>query len=301
MTSLHITNGDASVSLFKAANVKGDFLPWRDVLHLGPVVETDSIKQLSTLRAQFLSYLGWGQFQKLLSDFEARDAKLDLAFEYDHIYLWFEHDLYDQLQLIQILEWLYGQDALIQKTKLIQADHYIGYHRPSQVPELFNLAKPITNEQVSIAVKVFTMFKRGEASKIMQLKESDLKLLPYLSSAIIRLLDELPNDNTGCTQTEYSILELIGDGFQTKQTLFKAYCKKEPVLFHGDMGFFHILEQMRLDSPNLVEKNELGYMLSEVGHQVLNESKKWERQYTMLTWLGGLNISGHEIELLAQV
>ena len=51
---LHITNGDCAVAVLSRA-VSGTFLPWRDVLHEGPVRAGLSLEQLSAERARFMS------------------------------------------------------------------------------------------------------------------------------------------------------------------------------------------------------------------------------------------------------
>lgn len=42
------------------AGIAGEFLPWRDVLHEGPVPETPSLEALSKIRAGFIAEKGWG-------------------------------------------------------------------------------------------------------------------------------------------------------------------------------------------------------------------------------------------------
>ncbi len=34
---LHLTNGDSAADLIREAGIGGKVLPWRDVLHMGPV------------------------------------------------------------------------------------------------------------------------------------------------------------------------------------------------------------------------------------------------------------------------
>ncbi len=48
-TILNITNDDSAVMDMQQAGVPGDFLPWRDVLHDGPVPATLSLEQLSDI------------------------------------------------------------------------------------------------------------------------------------------------------------------------------------------------------------------------------------------------------------
>jgi len=51
-TILNITNGDCTVKLMAAAGIPGVILPWRDVLHDGPVPAGLSLEQLSAVRAK---------------------------------------------------------------------------------------------------------------------------------------------------------------------------------------------------------------------------------------------------------
>jgi hypothetical protein len=82
---------------------------WQDVLHEGPVPAV-SRPQLLRLRAAFLSECGWGSRRAILSSLERRDRRLEEALrEGVQVVLWFEHDLFDQLQL--------GLDVLAFRTR----------------------------------------------------------------------------------------------------------------------------------------------------------------------------------------
>jgi hypothetical protein len=61
-------------------------------------------QELLRTRAGFLADCGWASLQVLLSSLERRDRRLLEALR-DHreVVLWFEHDLYDQLQLLDVL------------------------------------------------------------------------------------------------------------------------------------------------------------------------------------------------------
>src|SRR5688572_5309452 len=100
---LHITNGDHAAAVLRAAGMEGEILPWRDVLHEGPVRAALSLEDLSAERAAFIAEAGWAPFTEVKEQFAARDAQFRRAGEHDEVVLWFEHDLYDQLQLIQVL------------------------------------------------------------------------------------------------------------------------------------------------------------------------------------------------------
>ncbi|MCP4163485.1 MAG: hypothetical protein GY760_25790, partial [Deltaproteobacteria bacterium] len=105
---LNITNGDSAVEIMNKANIAGVFLPWRDILHEGPVPENHSLKELSEIRAQFIVGRGWGTQESVRNSFIERDNELKSFEKYEKIILWFEHDLYDQLQILQILDWFHS-------------------------------------------------------------------------------------------------------------------------------------------------------------------------------------------------
>ncbi|HEU4413180.1 MAG TPA: DUF1835 domain-containing protein, partial [Candidatus Angelobacter sp.] len=116
---LHITNGDSVVGTFRKVKFPGVYLPWRDVLHDGPVPQTATLGELSDIRAQALADFGLGGLEDMRTGFAARDRVLEDFHRHEEIVLWFEHDLYDQLQLLQILDWFSQQDLGKVKLSLI--------------------------------------------------------------------------------------------------------------------------------------------------------------------------------------
>ncbi len=52
---LIITNGDSAGALLRRAIPDAEVLPWRDVLHEGPVPFTDSLADLTDIRANYLA------------------------------------------------------------------------------------------------------------------------------------------------------------------------------------------------------------------------------------------------------
>ena len=53
--------------------------------------------------------------------FVERDEAIARSHNHEEVVLWFEHDLYDQLQLIQILDWFSHQDLGHTRLSLIPA------------------------------------------------------------------------------------------------------------------------------------------------------------------------------------
>ncbi len=83
---LNITNGDSAVKVMREADFPGVFLPWRDVLHDGPVPPDLSLEKLSEIRAQFITDQGWGDPEAIRNSFIERDKKLQ-SFLFPTVYL----------------------------------------------------------------------------------------------------------------------------------------------------------------------------------------------------------------------
>ena len=94
----------------RRAGFDGEILPWRDVLHEGPVSAQLPLVTLSHLRAHFIADKGWGDLEAVQAEMTARDRLLAAATDFERIVLWFEHDLFDQLHLLQLLSWFADHD-----------------------------------------------------------------------------------------------------------------------------------------------------------------------------------------------
>src|SRR3954449_4287978 len=100
---LHVTNGESAGNTLRQTALGGAVLPWHDTLHEGPVPALPR-RELLRERARFLAACGWGHRAALLTALERRDRQmLDALRGGVPVVLWFEHDLYDQLQLLDAL------------------------------------------------------------------------------------------------------------------------------------------------------------------------------------------------------
>jgi Domain of unknown function (DUF1835) len=103
LSLLHVTNGESAGNTLRQTTLGGAVLSWQDVLHEGPVPALPR-HELLRMRARFLAECGWGSEAALRSSLERRDRQLlDALHDGAEVVLWFEHDLYDQLQLVDAL------------------------------------------------------------------------------------------------------------------------------------------------------------------------------------------------------
>ena len=72
--------------------------------------------------------------------------------EFEKVILWFEHDLYDQLQILQILDWFHENNNNGVKLSLICTDKYLGPLSPTEMKDLFEYEEPITEKHLLLMV-----------------------------------------------------------------------------------------------------------------------------------------------------
>jgi hypothetical protein len=233
---LHVTNGDCAAGVLRAAGLQGDILPWRDVLHEGPVDGSLSLRDLSAIRARFVAQCGWAPFEEARQQFHHRDARLERAPSDDEVVLWFEHDLYDQLQLVQLLAWFHDHPHL--RVSLVCEAEYLGEMKPERVSMLFSTRRAVTPAQLSLGARAWRALPSLE-----MLLEQDLSGLPFLQSALQRWLEERPGAD-GLSRTERQALEALRAGPLGFAELFRRTQEREEARFLGDTVFRMRLERL---------------------------------------------------------
>lgn len=252
MVDLIITNGDAAGELLRRTLQGAEVLPWRDVLHEGPAPLTETREELTEVRVAYLSEVGAGEEEALQFDFSARFRGLRISANFDRVILWFKHDLYDQLQLLQVLDWFADHPREPQALLLVQTDDYIGRQEPDAIAEQADAARPVTDAQLDLAVRAWAAFRQPTPEAWAQLLKEDLSALPFLRGSVLRMLEELPGPD-GLTRTERQILSCLdaGSGL-TSVALFGAAQKMEDAEFMGDWSFWRVLDGLALGTAPLV-------------------------------------------------
>lgn len=299
---LNITNGDCAVEVMKKADIPGEFLPWRDVLHEGPVPAELSLEELSQVRAEFIVSRGWGKPEAVHRDFVERDNTLKSVNDYDKVILWFEHDLYDQLQIIQILDWFSHNNQNKAAISIICTDNYLGVLSPDKMKSLFEYEVAVTDRHLNLAKTAWIAFRSSTPEAWFALLDEDTTALPYLNAAIIRLMEEYPDSVTGLSRTAQQALRIISEGEKLPGKVFGRNQQLEDSMFMGDSSFWSILHELLDACPPLLtlpegktltlptaKDQELS--ITPDGLAVLEGNKSWFNIKAIDHWTGGVHFT----------
>jgi len=298
---LNITNADCALEIMKKANISGAFLTWKDVLHDGPVPEGLSFEELSKIRAEFIISRGWGKPENINRDFIERDNTLKSFKEYDKVILWFEHDLYDQLQVLQILDWFYHNSYSETELSIICEEKYLGWLSPDEMKGMLEHEEIVTREQLLLSSKAWTAFKSSSPEKLCSLLETDISSLPFLKGAVIRLLEEYPNTTTGLSRTAQQALSCIAEGEKIPVKVFGCSQDLEDRIYLGDSSFWLILQELLDSNPPLLELPEGKVLtlptypgqeltITKEGLKVLSGESNWLDIVDLDRWIGGVHL-----------
>jgi hypothetical protein len=286
---LHITNGDSAAIGIVNIQPGRRVLPWRDLLHEGPVPAGYGFRELSAIRAQYLFEAGYTEtLEEAQVHFRSCEAALRLAGECREIVLWFEHDLYDQLQLAQVLDW-FRENAPDAPLRLVQTNEYLGEMLDEQLARAWKSREPVHRMQLDAAHMVWEAIRAPHPTSLGAMARSRFVGLPYLAPALLRFCAEYPSTRQGLSRTEEIILALLAEQPLEPGPLFEAFQRAEEPRFLGDLSFFRVVGGLQTGPQPLLDQD---LRLTAHGRAVLEGSADRIRGNGIDRWLGGVHLSG---------
>lgn len=305
MTRILITNGDHAANALAAHFPDAEILIWRDVLIEGPVPGSIDDDALADIRAKHIED-AFG-----MSDVRADFARRNQAFEklgvFKRIELWFETDLHDQLQIIELLARLAGAKPEAAPLLALAPPPL-----PSHIDDTAKAMRPITEADYGAAAVLWGAFRAAtpEAARACAMEAGPL---PEVRASFARLLEEYPSPHDGLGRIERAALFAIRDGAITPGLAFRHYQQTEALPFLGDLGFYYRLQKLGAGSSQLVrglpeggvaeaartnmtvEYTHTPVELTDAGHAVLAGRADHVKLNGIDRWIGGVHLTSENV------
>ena len=249
-----------------------------------------------------------------------RDQTLARCTDYQAVVLWFEHDLYDQLQLVQLLDWFAQRTLGETRLSLICTGAFPGVDRflglgqldAVQMASLYETRHDVSAAELSLARAAWAAFRSPNPASIEALLTKDTSALPFLGGALIRHLEQFPAVGSGLSRTERQILEVVASGVHQPVEIFLAEQRKEESPFLGDTTLWSYLRGLGAGSRPLIRRADGGrfqlspqgqrtqefldqaVVLTEQGQAVLDGRADWVLLNGLDRWLGGVHLVGQD-------
>jgi len=290
--TLHVTNGDAVIYLFKKAGILGSHVAWRDALHEGPLRADLDLAEHSRMRGAYLATRGVGNPIKILHDFASRDATIARASDYDEVVLWFEHDLYDQLQILQILVALDALELEPGRVSIVQSEDYLGSMTADEIVALHPKRRTVTAASFALARALWSAVCATDPLALLAQTKTDLGAFPHMRAALHRLCEEYPWTLDGLSRSQRQALQAVAQGPGRTEDIFKRAQSREESPFLGDRMFYAILEDLRAASAPLVEEESGILVPTALGRRLLAGDGDWLEHVPADRFVGGVHIIG---------
>jgi hypothetical protein len=300
LPALHVTNGDMTVPGLRGTGLVDRIIPWRDVLHEGPVPDVPHA-ELRRVRAAFLG----GEAADLLAE---RDRTLEEHRHGEYV-LWFEADLYDQLQIVQILARLRELGVPADRITLICVGEHLGIAHFGGLGELSSeqlghlpetAATTLTAASLEHATRAWAALRAPEPGGLAGIVTTPSRELRFVAEAFDRLSREYPSTRDGLSLTERRLLAAVPEGTPTAGAAFVRFIAREARPFLGDTWAFDRLARLAgAPTPLLEAAGPVGHdtalRLTEAGRDVLDGRADHIALNGIDRWIGGVHLTGTDV------
>lgn len=312
---LHIHNGDSTATTARKAAIPGEHLAWREALVCGPTPGGLPDGEFRRVRARHLSVSYGVNIEKCEQELRAQEEALARFADHDEVVLWFESDLFCQVQLIYLLHWFAQRELGRTRLSLICIGAFPGVARfrglgqlnEEQLAALFPQRQEASPAQMSLGAKAWQAYSSADPAGLLPLTNSDLSVMPFLKYALIKHLQRFPSTKNGLGRIESVALDLIAKGYRSFKSLFPAFNRRESEYGLGDAQLYFELKRLAETSTPLLTLSDgvksaldsaqillSSFEITELGQAVLEGEQDFGRRNGIDYWLGGAHLEGDE-------
>ena len=294
------------------AGVPGTYSIWAAPLHNGPVPGGLTDAELIDVRRQYHSSNAGGTesgWRDPVNDMRRWRDVIAGHQSYDELVLWFEHDLFDQLNLIQLLAWIHEHVPVRKPVSLICIGSFpgrpdfkgLGELTAGELAPLFETRLPVTDGQYALAGRAWDAFRQPTPEAIDTLRREETAALPYLAEALTRFLQEYPWTGDGLSRTERRLLRLASEGSISLGKAFAQMGQDDRFFTITDLALLTTVNEMSRISPPLLSIERpassehpfralLG--MTDAGRSTLSGRMDRVESCGIDRWLGGVHLHG---------
>jgi hypothetical protein len=241
---LHLRCGDDLRVPLQRAGIPGEYLCFSDPVCQGPGRDDGDLMAWLGLRARFVALHAGQDLGAVRLRLGREYAALSALHRHDAVWLWFEHDLWDQVALIRVLSLLAEKRLLRGRLWLLPADGRRSF------PELSDLALarlqpvPLTDLQIEQAAEAWSAYAAPDPTALDAFSRRGLAL-PFLAAALRRQLRDLPWTTDGLGETERLVLRAVADGITEEAGLLRALHAADTVFHFTDLILRDVVARLR--------------------------------------------------------
>ena len=250
---LHITNGDNFTQKLKGLTIKGDVITWREMLCEGKTETNVGSESFWKTRFEFLNKnykvsKSWF-IEKTLKEYRS----LCNHKQQDQIVLWFEYDLFCQVNMLAVISWLkthrkYAEISLVCSGKEDETDTLYGLSELTneQLLNLYENRTFLSQDDIEYADYVWQLYCSDNPIRLENLQEYSDYQFHYLSAAMEAHLKRFPSIKNGLNHIENRVLDLsVSKKPKSRKELLSTILKNQGVYGFGDTQFDRVITSLK--------------------------------------------------------
>lgn len=252
-SQLHITNGDSFTQRLKKLKFKGEIITWREMLCEGKTETSVGSEAFWKTRFEFLhkNYnISKSWFvEKTLKEYRS----LCNHKQQDEIILWFEYDLFCQINMLAVISWLkthrrHVQISLVCSGYEDDSSRLYGLNEltDDQIQAHFKSRVALSQNDIEYADYVWQLYCSDNPIRLENLSDFELYKFRYLEDALKAHLRRFPAIKNGLNEIENRVLQVAAEGkSSSKKTLMSNLLQDQGWYGFGDTQYQRILKNLR--------------------------------------------------------
>lgn len=289
---LHITNGDSTTKYLRKLKFSGEFVTWREMLCEGKTITNVGSEQFWKTRFDFLKS-SYKVSKKKFIDYTLKEYRnLCQKKNQDEIVLWFEYDLFCQINMIAMISWLKKhrkghQISLVCSGKVKGSKKMFGLSELSQnqIEEHYKNRIELTTDDIEYADYIWQLYCSDSPLRLETVhKFNPMSPFQYLTAALEAHLQRFPSIENGLNAVENFVLETTHNHqLSSEKQLIGKLLSNQKVYGFGDVQYLEKIQRLKslFATFNPVTLNKMG-------KKVLERQQNFYRQIRNdISYLGG--------------
>ena len=251
---LHITNGDSTTSYLKKLHFSGDFITWREMLCEGKTTTDIGSETFWKNRFSFLNS-SYKISKRKFIDYTLKEYRsLCSKKESNEIVLWFEYDLFCQINMIAVISWLkkYRKGyhiSLVCSGKVNDSRKLKGLSElnENQIHQHYKNRIDLTQDDIEYADYIWQLYCSDSPLRLETVyKQNTSSPFYYLVAALEAHLLRFPSIKNGLNKIENRVLQTANsNNLTSKNQLIGELLKNQETFGFGDIQYEYKIEQLQ--------------------------------------------------------
>lgn len=290
-TQLHITNGDCTTIALQKLKIDGDIITWREMLCEGKTTIDVGSEGFWKSRFDFFSRNYKITKKHFINNTLKEFRNLCNHKNQAEIILWFDYDLFCQINMIAVISWLkkHRPNAIVSLVCPENKSESIIFHALSTLNQkellsYFADRVVLTRDDMGYADYIWQLYCSKSPLQLQNIITDSNSHFRYLPNAIEAHLKRFPTVKNGLNKIENNILETaFNNTHSSKNSFIKTLLNNQGIYGFGDLQYEKKITELK----NLFSSFS-PVLLNDLGHDVLQKKQNYYHSIkNNLSYLGG--------------